>query len=463
MASLFGLKRITLAAADLATCPPTLGEIEQLRALLGKSDLAPQPHQNFSRLSKAQLLQLVEELDTSLKDTTLKLNIELENTQAEMVALRERLVESVEARLHLEEELDAARVQRRSLHKTWDQYDSQLAEQRASLESVRHDYAQAQKEIQRLHDNSAEQDGKLSVLYAQSKTLAEQLAAKTKEAEELNAQCLVKDEDISNLRTLIDELEDELREERKKQALASLSNDPVTQKAIQQLAFVILSKDKEKIADERTRTIVQQLFGTNYSTLTSKFEERIKALETQQRDLLLKYRNSVTAQVALVGEMKELLSILDSVQQYTELQDWDNLERQMADINDLTERKEELDLFTEGLQGDEQALSASSRMYLSRQSSKSISSPMLVQSFSSPDVVKLRREADAHKAEVTSLRTQMASVKQENMELWTELEKVRESREEQAEAGRTRWGGIELLTLVQVQAALVEELTFTEE
>jgi len=157
--------------------------------------------------------------------------------------------------------------------------------------------AQGQKEIQRQTETMRDTDAKLSLLQAQNRALTEQLTLQT---QTLTAECANKVEDLNSLYTLVGELEQELREERKKQALASLSSDPVTQKAIQQLALVILSKDKEQIADERTRVIVQQIFGTNYSALTERFEERIKPLETQQRDLLLKYRNSVTAQVALV-------------------------------------------------------------------------------------------------------------------------------------------------------------------
>jgi chromosome segregation ATPase len=447
MTSLFGVKRITLAAADLTSAPPSPAEVEQLRTLLSENKLHPQTQPNYGRLSKAQLLQLVEELDSTMRDTTLRLNIELENTQAEMAALRERLVESVEARLHLEDDLETIRAQRRALHETCDRLEGDLANSKAALERSKSESAQGQKELQRQTESNRDTDAKLSILQAQNRALTEQLTQLTLQTQTLTADCSTKTEDLNSLRTLVDELEQELREERKKQALASLSSDPVTQKAIQQLALVILSKDKEQIADERTRVIVQQIFGTNYSALTEKFEERIKVLETQQRDLLLKYRNSVTAQVALVEELREAL---EALQQCAEAEDMDALASVLGQVRDLQGRREELEQVAEDLETDEQLTSVSRQLL--RQSSWS---PTLLP----PDVARLRREAEAHRAEASSLRIQLASVKQENLEIWTELDKVRETREEQEHAGRSKWGGVELLTLLQVQAALLEELT----
>ena len=447
MASPYGVKRITLAAADLSASPPTPSEIEQLRSLLSQNQLHPPSQPNYSRLSKAQLLQLVEELDSTMRDTALRLNIDLENTQAEMAALRERLVESVEARLHLEDELEAVRAQRRALHETCDRLETELAELTADFDRVKSESMQTQKELQRQVESNKDIEGKISLLLAQNRALTEHLTQHTQQIQLLTSENATKTDDLNSLRSLIDELEQELREERKKQAFASLGTDPATQKAIQQLAFLILSKDKEQIADEKTRVIVQQIFGTNYGSLTGKFEERIKELETQQRDLLLKYRNSVAAQVTLVGELREAL---EALQQCAEAGDMDSVAAVLGRVRDLQGRQEELEQVAEDLQSDED-LTTSSRQLL-RQSSWS---PALGQ----PDVARLRREAEAHRAEVIKLRTQLGSIKQENLELWAELEKVRDTREEQEHAGRNKWEGTELLTLLQVQSALLEELS----
>jgi chromosome segregation ATPase len=373
--------------------------------------------------------------------------------EADLVTAREEMVQLTDEKLSLDDELMIVRAQRRKLKAELAEIDCKFKEQTVQFQDLQLVAEAAQKQLRRLHDNAQDEPKTIEAFAKRMESLRSTLEQERALRASLEAEVKELHRTNDELRGHFEALEKETAGLRFRPQSVEVSSSEST-KAMQNLALIILSKDKRGPIDPKTRQFSDQIFGDNFGHLVETYESKLKEAKDDNKALRDKMREEAYELLERVGELQASMDLLIQI---------DKLLKQGSHVaaSDLVSRYSSADFIQqkselENLIAEAQSTfaiaerqSLKSRADLFRPSSASFSVVSDDQEMIGRLKAKLNAKADEHAKILERLKASQAAEAETRMQLET----------------WTACGGIglaansaDLLGFIQVGAAAVEGL-----
>ena len=115
--------------------------------------------------------------------------------------------------------------------------------------------------------------------------------------------------------------------------------------AIQELSLIILSKEKANTLDFKTKQLVHQIFGDNFSNIVEAYEKQLKGLYSQKHELKEILREEIEKRVSVLNSLTELIDFIFKLAEILVKGDIDELAHELHirhdDLENLTEKTSE--------------------------------------------------------------------------------------------------------------------------
>ena len=335
------VKRITLKAADLETEPVTDEEINSLIQKLNET----KQHKNqtkevdYSSLPKDKLVNILKSREKEFKKIETYYRTQVDELEAELCDSRETLLELIEEKSTIEQELSDLRTQKNTLKNQVQKLECENSDSALYVQSLEHELELSARQNQRLNQNLEEEQQKIGILNKQIKTLQDSIASEKTYSERTCNELANAKHEIELLKNTIDELEDEAFELRKNQEGFECLTEDSVKEAIQQLSLIILSDNKNFALNPASKLLVKQIFGENATKAIKHYESQIETLSKSNQELKQQIKKqTITAELWL----KELNRTSDWVQSLLDLPDLNSLETTVeSKLQELKSKKRE--------------------------------------------------------------------------------------------------------------------------
>lgn len=235
--------------------------------------------------------------ETELKKLDAKYKASSEQFEIDLAASRDRFLHLLDEKTKMESEVLEVKIEKREILNQLQLKDHKLNEANTILQSYLHELGIFKKnlnlnegdmtQIQQLTDTISENDHTIKVL-------KEQLRDFEKTESDLR-------QENDNLKDKVDIYEAERLQK---------DNETINQQTLQQLSYIILSKDKTLSLDNTSKTLIKQVFGENCTKLMENYEELIKNLQSDKQRLKDRLNYECEQRIQILLENKELLEVI---------------------------------------------------------------------------------------------------------------------------------------------------------
>lgn len=311
------VRRFAIKAADLGAHPPTPTEYAQLQSRLKQVQSPPAPP-SYSLLSERTLRELLEQRDAQLNRTESRYQMWVDNLEADLALARDEMVKLVDEKLALDDELMTVRQQRRELKAELANRERKVNEHIIQIQDLQHEVDSAQRQLRRYQDKAQDDTKNFDLFATNIKALQTSLAEERTNKAALDDELSSLKKSHSELRVAYEELEKETGSLRSR---AIISDSAESASAIQNLALIILSKDKRNAGtlDAKTKQIAGQVFGDNFSKLIEAYESKLKESKDDNKELRTRMRAEAFELLESVGELQASVDLLIQVDRLLKL------------------------------------------------------------------------------------------------------------------------------------------------
>lgn len=219
---------------------------------------------------------------------------QVDELEAELCDARQLILQLIDERYELDDELVQVRNQRQDLKKQVQASELEKSKLVIEKDDLNHNLDISQKQIRRQLQQLEEEQQKVELLKSQTVSLQESLSKEKNIAAEAMAQLSALREESDFNRKLNEELQHEVFQLQKKQEVVEDFTDESTKEAIKQLSLIILSKDKPYVMSPVTQMLVKEVFGEQCSKVIDIYEQKLEALNGKIKSLRDEAASSVS-------------------------------------------------------------------------------------------------------------------------------------------------------------------------
>ncbi|CAG9326529.1 unnamed protein product [Blepharisma stoltei] len=455
------VRRITLKAADLDAEPPTDEELETLRKKLE----SVRKHQNeakppdYSNVSKEKLIQILEDHEKEHRKIETFYRTQVDELEAELCDARQLILQLIDERYELDDELSTVRAQRQDLKKQLQALEIDQSRLNIEKDDLNHNLDLSQKQIRRLTQQNEEEQQKVDMLKSQTISLQESLTKEKQISAEALVQLSALREEFATTKKAFDELINENYQLQKKQEVVEDFTDESTKEAIKQLSLIILSKDKPYVMSPVTKMLVKEVFGEQCSKVIDIYESKLETLNGKIKSL----RDEVTSTTSLSQIwLTDLYQLYDWIKQSNDFLEEGELDNLKSNFNDkmfeIEDKKIEIE---EALKDSKSALSLAARRSLKDKEEAGVSSrPLFGPSQQNREIDRLQDKIKTQKNEMNELREKVQQAYLQEAQLRdqiTELQSLNANLRKRG-VGGPRESNLDIIRFLQCQAAGLEDI-----
>ncbi|CAG9316221.1 unnamed protein product [Blepharisma stoltei] len=255
--------------------------------------------------SKSILVELDElrakksDYENELKKLENRYKASIEQFESDLANSRERFLSLLDSKTKIESEILESKIEKRELQNQLQVKDTAISEMSATIQSYEKEISFLKKSLSLNGKDISKIDQSTEELLSLEK-LNHSLKETIKNLENKEKHHL---EEIENLKEKIEIYETEQNHEAK-------VDENVSQQTLQQLSYIILSKDKASSLDSSSSTIIKQVFGDNCMKLIENYEEMLQNLQADKQTLRDRLNYEVEQRAHTLEEVKGLLEVM---------------------------------------------------------------------------------------------------------------------------------------------------------
>lgn len=282
-----------------------------------------------SGLEIEQLRKENEEYESNLKKIELRYKVSLDQLESDLASSRKKVLELLDEKSQAENTIFRMKEDTKRLQEGMHVKELKISELQASLTDIQKQLSDLQNQILK---NDASQANQVELQLKASQETIQTLREYHASSESKLAALLIEN---TELREQLENLELELATVSPSKINESVLN------AIQELSLIILSKEKANTLDFKTKQLVHQIFGDNFSNIVEAYEKQLKVLYSEKQELRDILREEVEKRISGLNSLNDLVDFIFKLAEILLKGDIDEL------ANELHIRHDDLEILAE--------------------------------------------------------------------------------------------------------------------
>jgi chromosome segregation ATPase len=251
-----------------------------------------------SGLEIEQLRKENEEYENNLKKIELRYKVSLDQLESDLASSRKKVLELLDEKSQAENTIFRMKEDTKKLQEAMHVKELKISELQVSLSDIQTQLSDLQDKILK---NDASQANQAELQLKASQETIQTLREYHASAESKLAALQIEN---SELREQLENLESELTTVSPSKINESVLN------AIQELSLIILSKEKANTLDFKTKQLVHQIFGDNFSNIVEAYEKQLKVLYSEKQELRDILREEVEKRISGLNSLNDLVDFI---------------------------------------------------------------------------------------------------------------------------------------------------------